>query len=142
MKQKISYGSWNKTADIISGIIWVIFIALFVLFLVFFHRPYEHVWFWLTFGFFILAWIWSFICIPVSVSADDDYIRVHKPLNSKKYKISDIKSIDQNPNAHKNYVYYGSPKNPVYVTMKDGKQFVVGTSDPKEFIDYVNSRKK
>ncbi|MCH5227164.1 MAG: hypothetical protein J1F16_05025 [Muribaculaceae bacterium] len=138
MKQKISYGSWNKTVDVITWIIWIIFIAVFVLFLVFFNKSYDNVWFWLAFGFFVLGWCWTFFCIPTSVSADDEYLSVNKPLRKKKYNISDIESVEHLDGPRKNYAYYGSPKNPVIVTMKDGTQFVVGTSDSKEFIDYIN----
>lgn len=146
MKQKISYGSWNKTVDVISTIIWIIFIAVFVLFLVFWDQSYDRTWFWITFGVFVFGWCWTFFCIPTSVSADDDYVSVHRPFRSRKYRMDDIESIEKFDRESKgkssNYVYYGKPKNPVLITLKDGEKFVVGTSDPQEFIDYINNRRK
>ena len=145
MKQKISYGTWNKSVDIITTIIWICFIAVFVLFLVFWDRSYDRTWFWISFGLLIFGWCWSFLCVPVSVSADDDYVSVHRPLRSKRFRMDDIQSVDRYDRSSRNpfrYGYYGSPKNPVLITLKDGTQFVVGTSDPKEFIEYINSRRK
>lgn len=144
MKQKISYGNWNKSVDIITAIIWIIFIVVFVLFLVFWDESYDRVWFWLSFGFLILGWCWSFCFIPTSVSADDDYVHVHRPFRSRKYRLDEIESVD-NYNGKKQspfrYGYYGAPKNPVLIKLKDGKEFVVGTSDPQAFIKYVNGRR-
>lgn len=143
MKQKISYGSWNKTVDAITIIIWVIFIAVFVLFLVFWDKSYDRVWFWIAFGFLIFGWCWSFFCVPVSVDADDDYVSVHRPFHSKRYRMDEIESADHYDRKHNpfRYGYYGTPKNPVLITLKDGRKFVVGTSDPQEFINYIDSRK-
>lgn len=143
MKQKISYGSWNKSVDIITTIIWIIFIAVFVLFLVFWDKSYDRVWFWLSFGFLIFGWCWSFFCIPVSISADDDYVSVNRPFRSHKFRRDEIQSVERYNREKRNpfrYGYYGAPKNPVLITLKNGKQYVVGTSDPDEFISYINER--
>ena len=145
MKQKISYGSWNKSVEIITTIIWIIFIVVFVLFLCFWDQSYDRTWFWIAFGFLILAWIWSFFCIPVSVSADDDYVSVHRPFHSRRFRMDDIESVDHYNGKKQNplrYGYYGAPKNPVLITMKDGKQYIIGTSDPQAFIDYINNRRR
>lgn len=144
MKQKISYGAWNKSVDIITTIIWVVFIVVFVLFLVFWDQSYDRTWFWLSFGFLILGWCWSFLAVPVSVDADDDYVNVNRPFHTKKFRMSDINKVERYDGSSRNplrYGYYGFPKNPVLITLKDGKQFIVGTSDPKAFIDYVNNKK-
>lgn len=145
MKQKISYSTWNNAVDVITVIVWIVFIVMFILFLCFWDKSYDRVWFWLSLGFFIFGWCWTLFCIPVSVSADDDYVRVHKRFNSKKFRISDIESIDRfekNQNNGGGYARYTNPKNPVLITMKDGRQYVVGTSDPQAFIDYVNDRRR
>ena len=145
MKQKISYGSWNKSVGIITTIIWVIFIAVFVLFLVFWNKSYDHVWFWISLGVLIFAWCWSFFCIPVSITADEDYVNVKRPFNSNKFKMQDIQSVEYLPSSKKvnplKYGYYGAPKNPVIIRLKNVKEYIVGTSDPQEFVDYFNKKK-
>ena len=40
------------------------------------------------------------------------------------------------------YAYYGNPDNTVLITLKDGRKFVVGASNPQELADYINQRIK
>ena len=144
MKQKISYGAWNKSVDVITSIIWIIFIAVFVLFLVFWNKSYDRVWFWISLGVLIFGWCWSFLCVPVSVTADDDYVNINKPFRSKKIRRSEIQSVERYSKSNgktNHYGYYGAPKNPVVIVLKNGKTYIVGTSDPDEFIDFINKNK-
>ena len=136
MKQKISYSS------VISGIsiaIFVIFVAIFVLFWVFINKPFDNVFFWILVGLFVLCFCWIFGTTPESISADDDYIGVHRRFNTRRYRISDIQSIEPT-DEEKGFRFHGKYKSPILVTLKDGRQFVIGSDDAKQFVDYVNER--
>ena len=142
MKQKISYDS------ILSGlsiVYFVAFVAIFVLFWVFIDKPYDNVFFWILFGLFCLGIVWICGSIPYSVSADDDYIGEDRPFNKRKYRYSDIKSAeiaDKNEYSatDKKLHFHGKYKNPVLITLKDGRKYVIGSNDAVELVDYINSR--
>ena len=38
------------------------------------------------------------------------------------------------------FAYYGKPDNTVLITLKNGKKYVVGSSNAKELSDYINSK--
>lgn len=142
MKQKISYNS------ILSGLsiaYFVVFIAIFVLFWVFIDKPFDNVFFWILFGLFCLGLIWLCGSIPYSVSADDDYIGEERPFHTKRYRMSDIKAAeradrDEYRAEDKRLHFHGKFKNPVLITLKDGRKFVIGSDNPQQLIDYINSR--
>lgn len=143
MKQKISYSS------VISGVsiaIIIAFVAIFVLLWVFIDKPFDDVFFWILIGLFCLFFCWIIGTSPEYVSADDNYLGVKKAFNTKRYNISDIKSIeaydkDNYPSdVEKGVRLYGKFKNPIVITLKNGKKFVVGSEDSKQFVDYVNKR--
>lgn len=143
MKQKISYDS------IVSGLsiaFFIVFIAIFVLFWVFINKPFDNVFFWILFGLFCLGIIWICGSIPYSVSGDDDYIGEDRPFRTKKYRISDIESAraadrDLYKSEDRGLHFHGKYKNPVLITLKDGQKFIIGSEDPQQLIDYINSRK-
>ena len=142
MKQKISYNS------IVSGLsiaFVIVFIAIFVLFWVFINQPFDNVFFWILFGLFCVGIIWICGSIPYSVSYDDDYLGEERPFRTKKYRYSEIKSAEAvskerydalDKKAH----FHGRFKNPVLITLKDGRQFVIGSEDPTALVDYINSK--
>ena len=143
MKQKISYNS------ILSGLsfaIFVIFIAIFVLFWVFIDKPFDNVFLWILVGLFAVWLCLLFGYTPSSVSADDEYIGVSRPFSRERYRISDIKSVE--PVNDDNYAsaenrgvrFHGKYKNPVIITLKNGKRYIIGSDDPKVLIEYINSR--
>ena len=142
MKQKISYSS------ILSGLsiaYFIVFIAIFVLFWVFIDKPYDNVFFWILFGLFCLGIVWICGSIPFDVDADDDYIGEERPFHTRKYQYSDIKSAekaDRNKyeSADKRLHFHGKYKNPVIITLKNGKRYIIGSDDPKVLIEYINSR--
>ena len=135
MKQKISYSS------VVSGVtiaILIAFIAIFVLFWVFIDKPFDNVFFWILVGLFCLCFIWIFGTTPSYVDADDDYVGVQSSFNTRKYRYSDIRSAeaaDSNRGTH----LHGKYRHPVLITLKDGRQFVIGSDDPQQLIDYINS---
>ena len=142
MKQKISYNS------IVSGLsiaFIVIFIAIFVLFWVFIDKPFDNVFFWIWFGLFCVGICWIFGSIPYSVDADDDYFGEDRPFHKKRYRYSEIRSAevadrDQYSAEDKRLHFHGKYKNPVLITLKDGRKFIVGSEDPVQLVDYINSK--
>lgn len=145
MKQKISYDS------IVSGIsiaIFIAFIAIFVLFWVFINKPFDDVFFWILVGLFVLCCCCIFGSIPYSVSADDDYIGVHEPFRTRRYRMDDIQGIeaadrDRYPKEYdRGPRFHGRYKNPVVITLKDGTKYIIGSEDSKQLVDYVNGRIK
>ena len=142
MKQKISYSS------IVSGVtiaIFVAFIAIFVLFWVFINKPFDNVFFWILVGLFVLCFCCIFGSIPYSVDADDDYIDEYRPLSKRRIRMEDIESAeaaDRREYPDRKLHFYGKYKNPVLITLKDGRQVVIGSENAKEFAEYINNRKK
>lgn len=138
MKQKISYNS------IVSGLsiaYLVVFVAIFVLFWVFDNQPFDNVFFWILFGLFCVGVIWICGSIPYSVDADDDYVDEQRPFRSRRYNYSDIKSAEiADSSADKGMHFRGHYKNPVLITLKDGQQFIIGSSDARQLVDYINSK--
>ena len=136
MKQKISYSS------IMSGLsitFIVVFIAIFVLFWVFINKPFDNVFFWILVGLFGVFFLWLLFSIPYSVDADDDYVSEYRPLHKRKIRISDIKSVE--PTYENNgFHLHGKFKSPILITLKDGRSYVIGSEDSKEFIDYINGK--
>lgn len=143
MKQKISY---NSVLSGLSFFIFIAFIAIFVLFWVFLDKPFDNVFLWILVGLFAVWLCLLFGYTPSSVSADDDYVGVSRPFRSERYRISDIKSVeplDENNYSkaeNKGVRFYGKYKNPVLITLKDGRRFIIGSDDSRQLIDYINSR--
>ena len=142
MKQKISYNS------IVSGLAityFIVFVAIFVLFWVFIYQPFDNVFFWILFGLFCLGLVWICCSIPYSVSGDDEYLSEDRPFHKRRYRYSEIKSAEiadreQYAADDRKMHFHGKFKNPVLITLKDGRQFIIGSEDPKELVDYINSR--
>ncbi|MCH5225618.1 MAG: hypothetical protein J1D77_06435 [Muribaculaceae bacterium] len=143
MKQKISYNS------IVSGVtiaIFVAFVAIFVLFWVFINKPFDDVFFWILVGLFVLCFCCIFGSIPYSVDADDDYLDVRRPFHTRRYRYSDIERAESydNDNYPKEYEsgvrFHGRYKNPVVITLKNGKKYIIGSEDSKKFADYINGK--
>ena len=142
MKQKISY---NSILSGLSIVYFIVFIAIFVLFWVFIIQPYDNVFFWILVGLFCVGIIWICCSIPYSVTADDDYVGEDRPFHKRRYRYSDIKAVevadrDQYLADDKKLHFHGKFKNPVLITLKDGRQFVIGSEDPTALVDYINSR--
>ena len=136
MKQKISYNS------ILSGLsicYVVVFVAIFVLFWVFINRPFDNVFFWILFGLFWVGIIWICGSIPFSVDADDDYVGETRAFNTRKYRMKDIKSAEK-ASDYKGVHFHGKYKEPVLLTLKDGSQVVIGSEDPDQLIEFINSK--
>lgn len=138
MKQKISYNS------VLSGLaifLVVAFIAIFVLFWVFLNKPFDDVFFWIWFGLCCLGIIWICASVPTSVDADDDYVGERRAFNTRKYRYSEIRKAEiADANADRGVHLRGRFKNPVLITLKDGRQVLIGSENPTELVEYINSR--
>ena len=138
MKQKTSYNS------VISGItiaIFVAFVAIFVLFWVFINKPYDDVFFWILVGLFVLCCCCIFGSIPYSVDADDDYVGEYRPFHSRRFRYSDISSAESGDQYTDKKIHFrGKYKYPVLIKLKDGSEYIIGSDNPKELIDYINNR--
>ena len=142
MKQKISYSS------VISGLTiayFVVFVAIFVLFWVFINKPFDNVFFWILVGLFAFSLCWIFCSIPYSVDADDDYVGEESRFHRRRYHYSDIKSAeivdgDRYSKVDGKLHFHGKYKNPVLITLKDGRTYVIGSDNPQELVDYINTK--
>ena len=141
MKQKISY---NSVLSGLSIAFFVVFIAIFVLCWVFINKPFDNVFFWILFGLFCVGIIWICGSIPYSVDADDDYVSENRSFGRRRYRYSDIKSAEIADK--KRYAdgagtsFHGKYKEPVLITLKDGRQYIIGSNNPQELVDYINSK--
>ena len=142
MKQKISYSSvWSW----ITIIYFIVFVAIFVLFWVFINQPYDNVFFWILVGLFALSLLWVCGMMPYSVDADDEYVGERKPLKTHRYRYSDIQSAEildakQSADEDTRFSFHGKYKYPVLITLKDGRKIILGSEDPVELVDYINSK--
>lgn len=138
MKQKISYNS------VVSGVtiaILVCFIAIFVLFWVFINKPFDNVFFWILVGLFCLCFLWIFGTTPYSVDADDDYVSEYRPFNHRRFRYSDIESVEPiDSNNYSGSRLHGRYKEPVRLKFKDGHEYVIGSDNSRQLSDYINSK--
>ena len=172
MRQRISYNSDDYSGSVA---IWVLLLVLaFCCF--FWWTPGEgtgwgwgYTWGWIIVGCLFLWWIFALCFVPLDVYADDDEVRIRRPLKTKRIRMSDIayaqpynvvkkpnkKAFGSAPiksfgrwgrysddNIGDYFAYYGKPENTVLIKLKDGSQYVVGGSDAKALSDYINSKKK
>ena len=182
MRQRISYNSDDYSG---TAIIWFILICVLCFFCFwpdwgwgdnYYASNYSGGWnwggwwwFWIIIGILFVWWICTLFYTPIDVYADDDEVRIRRPLKSRRIKMSEIESA-QPYNVSKNpkgktfgsapvksfgrwgryrddkigdyFAYYGKPDNTILIKLKDGRQYVVGGSDAKALSDFINSKKK
>lgn len=142
MKQKISY---NSVASGLSIAFLVIFVAIFVLCWVFIDKPFDSVFYWIFIGLFCVGCLWFFCTTPTSIYDDDDSLIEKRTFGEKKYRYSDIRSArkidagDYSTYDTRKHLH-GKYRNPVLLTLKDGSTIVVGSEDPDQLVDYINSK--
>ena len=182
MRQKISYNSDDYSG---TAIVWFILICVLCFFCFwpdwgwsdnYYANNYSGDWtwggwwwFWIIIGFLFIWWICTLFYTPVDVYADDEEVRIRRPLKSKRIKMSEIESaepyqVSKNPNGKAfrsmpvrsfgrwgkysddkigdYFAYYGKPENTVLIKLKDGRQYVVGGSDAEKMAAYINSKLK
>lgn len=186
MRQNISYDSSDYSGSVIF---WLILIC--VVFFCFFWWPspdsvnqtvntvnavnsgwgwnWGWGWAWIILGCLFVWWICTLCFAPMYVDADDDEVRIRRPLKTRKISMDEIASAEPyqvSKNARKKFLksspirafgkwghysddkigdyfaYYGKPDNTVLITLKDGRKYVVGGSDAQQLSDFINSKKK
>ena len=182
MRQRISYNSDDYSG---TAIVWFILICVLCFFCFWpdwgwgdnqYATNYSGGWnwggwwwFWIIIGILFFWWIATLFYTPTDVYADDDEVRIRRPLKSRRIRMSEIESaqpykVQKNPNkkafrsapiksfgrwGYYNddkigdyFAYYGKPDNTVLIKLRDGRQYVVGGEDAKALSDYINSKVK
>lgn len=182
MKQKIYYDSSDYSGSVIF---WICLIILICCCFWWWTPDYNYTdtayttvntgygwawtWGWIILGILFLWWIFALCFTPLDVSADDDEVRIRRPLKSRRIKMSEIESAEPyevSKNARGKmfgsmpvrtfgkwgkyhddkigdyFAYYGKPDNTVLITLKDGRKYVVGGTDAQALADYINSKKQ
>ena len=182
MRQRISYNSDDYSG---TAIIWFILICVLCFFCFWpdwgwgdynYSSTYNNSgtwnwggwwWFWIIIGVLFFWWIATLFYTPIDVTADDNEVRIRRPLKSRRIRMEEIESaqpydVVKNPNRKAfgsapiksfgrwgrynddrigdYFAYYGKPENTVLIKLKDGRQYVVGGEDAKALADYINSK--
>lgn len=103
---------------------------------------------------------------PVFISVDDDALRVRRYIKSKRIPLSEIASVTlmaptmaetrivgaggwfgywgwmKEPLLGKYFAYYGKASDCFLVRLKNGRQYLLGCTDPASVVAYLQSRLK
>ena len=182
MRQKISYDSSDYGGSVVF---WILLIILVFCCFCWWTPSYDYTgvdaaynnsgwgwgwtWGWIILGILFLWWIFALCFTPLDIDADDEEVRIRRPLKTRRIKMSEIESaepyeVSKNPGKkafrtmpvrtfghwghyHDNnigdyFAYYGKPDQTVLIKLKNGKKYVVGGSDAKAMADYINSKVK
>lgn len=175
MRQKIYYDN-----DDYSGVwFWILLLALVCCCFWWWTPDYSYtgneytnsgwnwsVWGWIILGILFIWWIFALIFSPLYVDADENEVRIRRPLATSRIPMDDIASAEPyqvSPKARKKafrsspvrvfgkwgkyhddkigdyFAYYGKPDNTVLITLKNGQKYVVGGTDAKAMSDYINT---
>ena len=182
MRQKISYDSSDYGGSVVF---WILLIILVFCCFCWWTPSYDYTgvdaaynnsgwgwgwtWGWIILGILFLWWIFALCFTPLDIDADDEEVRIRRPLKTRRIKMSEIESaepyeVSKNPgkkafrtmpvrtfghwghyhddNIGDYFAYYGKPDQTVLIKLKNGKKYVVGGSDAKAMADYINSKVK
>lgn len=102
--------------------------------------------------------------MPLSITATDKHLTVNRPLWAKRLALDEISSIAlcqptmgamricasggwfgywgwfSERDLGKYFAYYGKASDCFLVTMKNGKQYMIGCQNPSAIVDFVQSR--
>lgn len=162
MKQNVSYG-WGSFW---SFVFWCFLIFVVVWFCC--TGSYSSGWtfFWWICIFLFFWWAFSAICYaPVGVYADDSNFRIKRVFRNIDIPMNEIASAtvyDAGKSTKKGFnasigslakwgtyndaqlgeykAYYSNPKKCVMITLKNGEKIVVGSRNPQQLVEYINSR--
>lgn len=108
--------------------------------------------------FFVAALFYS----PLSISADDDAVRIHRLLKTKSIPYSEIETVMlcpptmserrlcgsggffgywgwfREPSIGKYFAYYGKASDCFLVRLKNGSQYLLGCKDKGDMVDYIS----
>lgn len=112
----------------------------------------------------LIMCLFTIIYMPLSVSVDNQYLSVRRPLRRKKIPLAQIESINPCPptmaerricgsggwfgywgwfsqrDIGKYFAYYGKASDCFLVTLKNGKKYMLGCKDPKDILDFISNK--
>lgn len=119
---------------------------------------------WILSAVFLALIFSTLFFMPMSVSADNNYIKVRRPLKTKKIplkEVSDVRLCSPTMGAirmcgsggcfgwygwfkerdlGKYFAYYGKASDCFLVTLKDGRKYMLGCKDAPEMVEYINGK--
>lgn len=155
MKSKISFNRFSiALTAILSGVLFVACIA----------TVREAAAFFPLLAIFLILYVSMLFFGAAYIKADSDYIVLGSLLRSKKIPMHDVTSVELfQPSAGAlricasggfmgywgtfresgigtYYGFYGKPSECFLVTMKNGKKYVLGCSQPEKMVEYIKSQ--
>lgn len=180
MRQKIYYNSDDYSGSVIF---WILLIVLVCCCFWWWTPDYDYTdtyttaantsygwgwtWGWIILGILFLWWVFALCFTPLDVSANEEEVRIRRPLKSRRIKIDEIQSAEpyqvsnkpgkkafrtmpirtfghwgqyHDDNIGDYFAYYGKPDQTVLITLKNGQKYVVGATDAKALADYINGQ--
>ncbi|MCH5319874.1 MAG: hypothetical protein J1E38_09240 [Paramuribaculum sp.] len=158
MKQKVRISLY-------SIIVTIVAISLYVFVIVKCFEKGEMLPFWIVTSAMILLVVSMLIYMPVSVKANDEALKVRRPLKSKVIPISEIEMIERiTPTMNerrllgsggwfgywgwfserdlgKYFAYYGKSSECFFIRLKNGRQYMLGCNNPDMMVEHLKEIK-
>lgn len=111
--------------------------------------------------------VWCFLAFyyaPKAISVDDHFLEIHRGINVKQIPLTEIESIKLCPptmaekrllasggffgywgwfserDLGKYFAYYGKASDCFFVTLKDGRHYMLGCENPSEIVEFVKEK--
>lgn len=157
MKHPVKYSS-------VSNVISVVTIFMLSAILVLYARKDEMVLLYILASIMVVWYFLAFYYAPRAISVDDDALCIHRGVSVKKIPISEIESIKLCPptmaekrlfgsggffgywgwfserDLGKYFAYYGKASDCFFVTLKNGRHYMLGCENPSEIVEYVRKK--
>lgn len=155
MKQKVKLSKWAMWSSIICTALLVVIGGLSV------RNPERFI----VFDVLILVWIgFGLVYMPLSVSVDDCFLTVHRPLWAKRIPLTDIEKVEvmqptmgeqrllgsggfmgywgryEERDLGNYFAYYGRSSDCFLVRLRDGRQYMLGCENPAEMVAEISKR--
>lgn len=112
----------------------------------------------------IVLMILTLFYMPMSITCSTDELLIQRSMRIKTIPLSDIQSVKlcpptmaehrlcgsggwfgywgwfSEPSIGKYFAYYGKSSDCFLVTLKNGKQYMLGCENPSDMVDYINSQ--
>ena len=157
MKRSVSLSTYSF---IISCIGLLILVGLFF-------YEYLHGYHWQTYilgAIILLLCTSAIIYMPMSISVDDKYMSVNRSLWSKRIPLNEIASLAlcsptmgerricgsggwfgywgwfSERDLGRYFAYYGKASDCFFVTLKNGRKYMLGCKDPQSIVDFISKK--
>lgn len=121
---------------------------------------------WVLLGIIVSLCSVALYYVPLSISVDEKYLNINRPLRIKSIPLSDIKSAElcsptmaekrlcgsngffgywghfTEPSIGKYFAYYGKASDCFLITLTNNKKYLLGCQNAPEIITYITSRLK